>query len=186
MYCRECGNELQSNAVRCSKCSTQVGYGVNYCHNCGYNTNAKLEFCRNCGAKLSNKVSVQKQTQKINELNMQSKKTKKMVKVFKRLSISCVVIFLCLVAFLVLRPQPANIPDARKADEFLKVGNVYYYDSSYVSEEVASYWAQSRAIISYIVCSIFAFIVSFISKIVLQNKYNRLIATIKKEKKNVL
>ena len=89
-------------------------------------------------------------------------------------------------AFLVLRPQPANIPDARKADEFLKVGNVYYYDSSYVSEEVASYWAQSRAIISYIVCSIFAFIVSIISKIVLQNKYNRLIATIKKEKKNVL
>ena len=82
MYCRECGNELQSNAVRCSKCSTQVGYGVNYCHNCGYNTNAKLEFCRNCGAKLSNKVSVQKQTQKINELNMQAKKTKKMVKVF--------------------------------------------------------------------------------------------------------
>lgn len=64
MYCRECGNELQSNAVRCSKCSTQVGYGVNYCHNCGYNTKSSLVDMR-----LDDKIDEEIYQIKVTEIN---------------------------------------------------------------------------------------------------------------------
>ena len=94
-------------------------------------------------------------------------------------------IAISLILILVFRPEPSNIPDPRKSDELLRVGNTYYYDSSYVSKEVAEYWAQGRALISYIVCSFVMFIISLVSKIAWKKKYKKLVVALK-EAKNVL
>ena len=64
-------------------------------------------------------------------------------------------------------------------------GNTYYYDSSYVSDEVVEYWVQGRALIGYIVCSFVVFIVSLVNKLLWKKKYKRLVVALK-EAKNVL
>lgn len=50
---------------------------------------------------------------------------------------------------------------------------------------MAEYWAQGRALISYIVCSFFVFIVSLVNKLIWKKKYKKLVVALK-EAKNVL
>lgn len=52
MYCRNCGNEMNSEAVVCVKCGVPAGKGKNYCPNCGAETNPEAVICVNCGASL--------------------------------------------------------------------------------------------------------------------------------------
>ena len=35
MYCRNCGNEMNNEAIVCVKCGVPVGKGSGFCHNCG-------------------------------------------------------------------------------------------------------------------------------------------------------
>ena len=35
MYCRNCGEQIDSNAAICVKCGFAKGTGVKYCANCG-------------------------------------------------------------------------------------------------------------------------------------------------------
>lgn len=49
MFCRNCGNEMNDNAVVCVKCGAAKGSGNSYCPNCGKETNPNAAVCLNCG-----------------------------------------------------------------------------------------------------------------------------------------
>lgn len=185
MYCRECGNQIPDNSISCNKCGTRKGIGVSFCQMCGFHTSEKMEYCLNCGAKLQNVMSQKMKNTRLAELQKKVKSTKKMNNILKFICIGSAVVTVLLILVLVLRPEPSNIPDPRKSDEFLRVGNTYYYDSSYVSEEVAEYWVQGRALISYIICTVFIFIVTLVNKALCKKKYINLLKALK-EAKNVL
>ncbi len=53
MYCRNCGNVMDNNAVVCVKCGVPKGVGTNYCPNCGTSTVAGAVVCVNCGVSLA-------------------------------------------------------------------------------------------------------------------------------------
>ena len=38
MFCKQCGNEILENEIKCSKCNTKVGKGAVYCATCGKKT----------------------------------------------------------------------------------------------------------------------------------------------------
>lgn len=57
MYCRNCANQLDSQASVCVKCGVKVGNGTKYCHNCGQATNENAAVCTNCGVELKNIVA---------------------------------------------------------------------------------------------------------------------------------
>lgn len=185
MYCRECGNQISDNSVSCSKCGTQKGIGVSFCQMCGFHTSEKMEYCLNCGAKLHNVVSPKMKKDRLLDLQKKTKSAKRMNNILKFICVGSVVVAIILILILVLRPEPSNIPDPRKADEFLRVGDTYYYDSSYISQEVAEYWVQGRALISYIICSFFVFIIALVNKLLYKSKYKKLLKALK-EAKNVL
>lgn len=185
MYCRECGNQISDNAMKCTNCGTKAGEGFEFCGNCGQYTTEKMVHCRHCGAKINTIVPQKILKERIIDLQKRMKITKKINNVLKFICTGSLVVMVLLILVLVFRPQPNDIPDPRKADEFLRVGNTYYYDSSYISEEVAEYWAQGRALIAYIICSFSVFIVSFVSKFSWKKKYKKLIMELK-EAKNVL
>lgn len=54
MYCRNCGNLMDENAVVCVKCGVQKGTGKSFCHNCGQATNPEANVCVNCGVAFKN------------------------------------------------------------------------------------------------------------------------------------
>ncbi|MGO8765889.1 MAG: NINE protein [Limisphaerales bacterium] len=49
MFCRNCGGELNDNAVACIKCGADPKKGVAYCPNCGKPTNPNAVVCVSCG-----------------------------------------------------------------------------------------------------------------------------------------
>ncbi len=53
MYCRNCGNVMDNNAVVCVKCGVPRGSGTNFCPNCGTNTVPGAVVCVNCGVSLT-------------------------------------------------------------------------------------------------------------------------------------
>ena len=185
MYCRECGNQIPDNSIRCPDCDTKTGEGFDFCNYCGQYTTEKMVHCRHCGAKLNTIVPQKVLKERALDIQKRVKFAKKMNKILKFICVGSVALMALLILILVFRPEPSNIPDPRKSDELLRVGNTYYYDSSYVSKEVAEYWAQGRALISYIVCSLFVFIVSLVNKFVWKKKYKKLVVALK-EAKNVL
>lgn len=54
MYCRNCGNLMDDNAVVCVKCGVQKGTGKSFCHNCGQPSNPEANVCVNCGVAFKN------------------------------------------------------------------------------------------------------------------------------------
>ena len=57
MYCRNCGKEINEQAVMCIYCGVAPNNGDNYCQNCGNPTNSKATVCIKCGVMLS-KISI--------------------------------------------------------------------------------------------------------------------------------
>ncbi len=53
MYCRNCGNEMNNEAVVCVGCGVPAGKGNNFCPNCGEETNSEAVVCVKCGASLA-------------------------------------------------------------------------------------------------------------------------------------
>ena len=53
MYCKNCGNQMDPNAVICVKCGCAKGTGISYCPNCGQPTNPGAAACTSCGAALT-------------------------------------------------------------------------------------------------------------------------------------
>ena len=185
MYCRECGNLMPENALKCPECGTKQGEGFDFCNYCGEYTTERMEYCRHCGAKLDTIVPQKVLKERALDLQKRVKSAKTMNKILKFICVGSVVLMVLLILILVLRPEPSNIPSPRKSDELLRVGNTYYYDSSYVSDEVVEYWVQGRALIGYIVCSFVVFIVSLVNKLLWKKKYKRIVVALK-EAKNVL
>ncbi len=52
MYCRNCGNSMDPNAVICVRCGCSKGTGTSFCPNCGAATVATAVACTACGAAL--------------------------------------------------------------------------------------------------------------------------------------
>ena len=53
MYCKNCGNTMDSNAAFCVKCGCAKGTGTSYCPNCGQATAPGAAACTSCGAALT-------------------------------------------------------------------------------------------------------------------------------------
>lgn len=49
MFCKNCGNAMNSNQAICLKCGVKVGQGSAFCANCGKPTPAQAAVCLNCG-----------------------------------------------------------------------------------------------------------------------------------------
>ncbi len=65
MYCRNCGNMMDANAVVCVKCGVQKGNGINFCQNCGAATPPNAAVCLNCGNQLTQPIPVGEQKSKL-------------------------------------------------------------------------------------------------------------------------
>ena len=50
MYCKNCGAEINENAVACMKCGFAKGSGDKFCQNCGMAVNEGAVICVNCGS----------------------------------------------------------------------------------------------------------------------------------------
>lgn len=50
MYCKNCGAEINENAVACMSCGFAKGTGTKFCANCGGELNPGAAICTNCGA----------------------------------------------------------------------------------------------------------------------------------------
>ena len=48
MYCKNCGAELNENAVVCTKCGVLVGEGNKFCPNCGAEPDPLAAICVKC------------------------------------------------------------------------------------------------------------------------------------------
>lgn len=53
MYCRNCGNEMNDEAVVCVKCGVPAGKGTSYCPHCGAEVNPEAVMCVACGTKFA-------------------------------------------------------------------------------------------------------------------------------------
>lgn len=65
MFCRNCGNSMDNNAVVCVKCGVPKGQGTNFCPNCGVQTQANAAICTQCGIALSQPVPQGEQKSKM-------------------------------------------------------------------------------------------------------------------------
>ncbi|MBE5928970.1 MAG: TM2 domain-containing protein [Lachnospiraceae bacterium] len=65
MYCKNCGNIMDPNAVVCVKCGVQKGNGANFCPNCGNSTLPNAAVCLNCGTNLGQTVPGGEQKSKL-------------------------------------------------------------------------------------------------------------------------
>ncbi len=54
MYCRNCGNVMNDQAVVCVTCGVPTGKGNNFCPLCGEATDSMSQVCMKCGFSLSN------------------------------------------------------------------------------------------------------------------------------------
>ena len=64
MYCRNCGEQIDSNAAICVKCGFAKGTGVKYCANCGKEVVPGANVCTNCGFAIDNTPNINPETQK--------------------------------------------------------------------------------------------------------------------------
>ena len=53
MICRNCGNQMDPQAVVCVKCGVPAGQGQNFCPNCGAATTPGAAVCTQCGVALA-------------------------------------------------------------------------------------------------------------------------------------
>ena len=60
MFCRNCGNMMNDQAVVCVACGVPTGKGNNYCPVCGDATNSLSQVCVKCGVNLNNIGTEQK------------------------------------------------------------------------------------------------------------------------------
>jgi TM2 domain-containing membrane protein YozV len=60
MYCRNCGNGMDNNAVVCVSCGVPKGTGNKYCQNCGVFSDPMAQICVKCGVQLGAGGSAQK------------------------------------------------------------------------------------------------------------------------------
>lgn len=58
MFCRNCGNQMDNNAVFCVKCGVQKNVGNRFCQNCGHQTPQEAVVCVNCGVALAQNTAV--------------------------------------------------------------------------------------------------------------------------------
>ena len=49
MFCRNCGNQMDDQAVVCVKCGVAAGNGNQFCPNCGAQTVPGAAVCTQCG-----------------------------------------------------------------------------------------------------------------------------------------
>ena len=52
MYCKNCGNQMDENAVVCVKCGCAKGTGISFCPNCGQPIAPNAAVCTSCGSAL--------------------------------------------------------------------------------------------------------------------------------------
>lgn len=57
MYCRNCGKEVNEQAVMCLSCGVPPKAGKKFCQSCGAETNPAAEICTKCGVRLATAVS---------------------------------------------------------------------------------------------------------------------------------
>ncbi|WP_281692353.1 TM2 domain-containing protein [Agathobaculum desmolans] len=60
MFCRNCGTEMNENAVVCVKCGCDKEKGTSFCPHCGKETNANADVCLSCGCSLKKEGSKSK------------------------------------------------------------------------------------------------------------------------------
>lgn len=65
MYCRNCGSEMNQNAVVCVKCGVSKGTGNSYCPHCGKETAPVAAVCLSCGCSLANTNAVESAKSKL-------------------------------------------------------------------------------------------------------------------------
>jgi len=53
MFCGNCGNEVDGNAVACMKCGANPRMVVGFCTNCGNSVASNAVVCTNCGVSLA-------------------------------------------------------------------------------------------------------------------------------------
>ncbi len=65
MFCRNCGNQMDPQAVVCVKCGVPAGQGNNYCPHCGAQTAPDAAVCTQCGVAFAQPVPVGEQKSKM-------------------------------------------------------------------------------------------------------------------------
>lgn len=65
MYCRNCANPMDPNAVVCVKCGVAAGQGTRYCPNCGAETPPGAVVCMRCGVALAQPILYGEQKSKL-------------------------------------------------------------------------------------------------------------------------
>ena len=65
MICRNCGNQMDPQAVVCVKCGVPAGQGNNYCPHCGAQTAPDAAVCTQCGVAFAQPVPVGEQKSKM-------------------------------------------------------------------------------------------------------------------------
>ena len=65
MSCRNCGNQMDPQAVVCVKCGVPAGQGQNFCPNCGAQSVPGAAVCTQCGVALAQPVPVGVQKSKM-------------------------------------------------------------------------------------------------------------------------
>lgn len=55
MFCKNCANQINSEAIVCLSCGCDPKRANKHCHNCGGETNAEQVICLKCGVALQNK-----------------------------------------------------------------------------------------------------------------------------------
>ena len=56
MYCKNCGNQIQQNAIVCLSCGCDPHKGNKHCFGCGLETKEEQIICTKCGKVLKNQV----------------------------------------------------------------------------------------------------------------------------------
>jgi len=54
MFCKNCGNQINPNALACLSCGCDPRRGNKHCNSCGVETNADQVICIKCGVALKN------------------------------------------------------------------------------------------------------------------------------------
>lgn len=62
MYCKNCGAEINENAVACMSCGFAKGTGNRFCANCGQEVTPGAAFCVNCGASTTPAVNTEQKS----------------------------------------------------------------------------------------------------------------------------
>lgn len=65
MICRNCGNQMDPQAVVCVKCGVPAGQGQNFCPNCGAATTPGAAVCTQCGVALAQPIPAGEQKSKL-------------------------------------------------------------------------------------------------------------------------